>query len=154
MSFNEYCVRRLAGGVTGRGFDAGPTLDLARHLVGAGYLGAIVHGSWARGEARDGSDIDVLVVVDRQVTLSRRLYATWDAIPVSGDGPAIDVHFVQLPDGARPGAVWCEAALDGVVLDDPRDLLCRALYDVRRAIAEGRVVRRTAHGQSYWTTAA
>lgn len=155
LSFNEYCVRRLAGGGARRGFDAGPTLAHARRIIGKHYLGAILHGSWARGDARDGSDIDVLVVVDRRVALSRALYATWDESAPSPHDRNVDVHFVHLPaDTLRPGAVWCEAALDGVVLDDPSGGIARALYDVRRSIAEGRVVRRSLHGQFYWTSAA
>lgn len=155
VSFNEYCVRHLAGGGTGRGVDAGPTLAHARRVIGPNYVGAILHGSWARGEARDSSDIDVLVVVDRRVALSRALYATWDEAAPSQPDRNVDVHFVHPPAATlHPGAVWCEAALDGVVLDDPSGVITRALYDVRRSIAEGRVVRRSLHGQFYWTSAA
>lgn len=155
VSLNEYCVRRLAG-VDGRAdFDAGPTLAHGRRIVGTSLIGAVLHGSWARGDARATSDVDVLMVVERTVPLSRALYAAWDQGAPTAEGRAIDAHFVHLPiDPLKPSAVWCEAALDGMVIDDRDGSVGRALVDVRRSIAEGRVVRRRVHGQSYWTTAA
>jgi hypothetical protein len=50
--------------------------------------------------------------------------------------------------------VWGEVAIDGVILFD-RDLrLSSCLNRVRRDIAAGRIVRRLAHGQPYWTEVA
>lgn len=155
LSLNEYCVRRLAGTGTAVGFDVAPLLAHAGRVAGSGVVGAILHGSSARGEARDTSDVDLLLVVDRSVALSRALYAAWDDNPPRPGERTLDVHFVHLPvDARRPGALWCEAALDGVILDDRDGAIAQALYEVRQAIADGRVVRRTVHGQPYWTTAA
>ena len=50
--------------------------------------------------------------------------------------------------------VWCEAAVDGVVWYDADGRLGNRLAHVRRAIATGRVVRGTSHGQPYWKGAA
>jgi hypothetical protein len=67
----------------------------------------------------------------------------------------VDAHFVHLPDSTRgPGSLWCELAVEGVVLDDRTGAVSAMLIDVRRAIAHGRFVRKTAHGQPYWTEAA
>ena len=155
MSLNEYCVRRLTGGGGGGDVDAAPILAHARHVAGPDVIGAILHGSSARGEASDTSDVDLLLVVDRSVALSRALYAAWDDNPPHLAERPLDVHFVHLPaDSRAPGALWCEAALDGVILADRDGTIAGTLRDVRRAIAEGRVVRRRAHGQPYWTTAA
>jgi hypothetical protein len=155
LSLNEYCVRRLAETSAGLAVDAAPMLAHARRVVGPGVIGAMLHGSSARGETRDTSDVDLLLVVDRSVALSRALYAAWDDNPPQLAERPLDVHFVHCPaDGRAPGALWCEAALEGVILADRDGTIAQTLRDVRRAIAEGRVVRRSAHGQPYWTTAA
>jgi hypothetical protein len=155
LSLNEFCVQRLGRMTTAGEADAGPAVAHARRVVGPSLVGVLVHGSWARGESRATSDVDLLVVIDREVPLARALYTTWDEAAPSFDGRPIDAHFVHLPpDAQRPSAVWCEAALDGLVIADRDGAVVRALYEVRRAIAEGHIVRRRVHGQSYWTTAA
>lgn len=78
-----------------------------------------------------------------------------DIAPLTVDGRAIDAHFTHLPAaGAAPTAVWCEAAVDGIVWYDRDGAVATRLGDVRRAIADGRVVRGVAHGQPYWKGAA
>jgi len=112
-------------------------------------------GSWVRGEDATTSDIDVLLVIDPATPLTRSLYRTWDQTPLSYEGRTIDVHFVHPSDaGTPPSAVWCEAAVDGLVWYDPSSELTARLAEIRRDIAEGRVVRRVAHGQPYWKGAA
>jgi hypothetical protein len=121
-------------------------------------IGVLVFGSYARGNAAATSDVDLLVVVDSSIPLSRALYREWDADPPAyfGIGAlSIDPHFVHIPADVRtmPGA-WCEAAIDGVVLFERDGALTRHLAAVRGDIATGRLVRRSVHGQPYWTVAA
>jgi hypothetical protein len=156
LSLNEYCVRRLGGPEAGLP-DPGVLAmrDRAWATAGTHLLGIVVHGSWTRGESRTTSDVDVLVVVDRALPLTRELYRRWDGEPVTWAGRPVDVHFVHLPaDPDRAGGVWCEAAVDGTVLHDRDGLVESTLRQVRRAIADGRLVRKHAHGQPYWTGAA
>jgi hypothetical protein len=157
LSFNEHCVRRLRAPAHPQ--ETSPlralVLDRALAVFGKRLTGALALGSWARGEAASGSDIDVLVVLDRSLALTRDLYRAWDASPLVFEGRAIDAHFVHLPEpGAPPTAVWCEAAVDGLVWLDRDGALERRLAETRRAIADGRVVRARAHGQPYWKGAA
>ena len=157
LSLNEYCVRRLAA--PGDLWDAsgarGLVVDRARRMFGARLAGVIAIGSWARGQAAADSDLDVLIAVDPDVLLRRDLYRTWDQEPLTSGGRAVDVHFVHLlGSGAQPGAVWCEAALDGIVWHDRDGAVAARLAAVRHAIAEGRLVRGFAHGQPYWKGAA
>jgi len=157
LSFNAYCVRRLHGPATAEDTLALRTLvvDRARSAFGDRLTGVLVLGSWARGDAAGSSDIDVLVVIDREVPLTRELYRAWDRAPLAWNGRAVDAHFTHLAaPGAAPTSVWCEAAVDGLVWYDPSGAVVRRLGEVRRAIAEGRVVRGTAHGQPYWKGAA
>jgi predicted nucleotidyltransferase len=157
LSFNEFCVRRLRApaDATALSIARSQVVARARALFGDQFVGAVALGSWVRGEAAATSDIDVLVVLDPARTLTRDLYRAWDADPQTAEGRAIDAHFAHPPlPGAAPTAVWCEAAVDGIVWYDRDGVLAMRLGEVRRAIAEGRVVRAFAHGQPYWKGAA
>jgi len=157
LSFNEYCVRRLATPPLVSD-TSGPRAEVVAHALsrfGDQVQGAIVMGSWARGEAAASSDVDVLLVLDNRTPLTRDLYRRWDERPQSIEGRALDVHFIHLPDaGAAPTAVWCEAAVDGQVWYDRHGTVSARLAEARRAIASGHVVRAMVHGQPYWKGAA
>jgi predicted nucleotidyltransferase len=152
LSLNEYCVRALAA----PGADpAGPGAAVAVRAAasfGPALVGVVLHGSWVRGEATGGSDIDALVVLSPTEPITRELYRGWDQTPMEHDGHAVEVHFVGLPaQDDEPGTVWLEVAIDGIVVADRDDRIARYLARVRRDIATGTKVRRTAHGQPYWT---
>jgi predicted nucleotidyltransferase len=99
MSLNDYCARKLVapiGNVNGlRGGAA--AVERAAAVLGGGLVGVVAYGSWTRGEAADSSDVDVLVVVDTGVALSRSLYRAWDERPVTWEGRPVEVHFARLP---------------------------------------------------------
>ena len=156
-SLNAYCAQRLAapGGVCPGFEDAADTIRCAGALMGESLIGVVVFGSWARGEPADTSDVDVLIVIDGDVPVTRALYRRWDEAPVAWSGRPVDPHFVHLPSQRRtPSGLWAEVAIDGIVLHDPRHRLFPQLAAVRRALAEGRLRRRTAHGAGYWTESA
>jgi predicted nucleotidyltransferase len=156
VSLNEYCVRRLSVPGTGlaAGEDAPAIVRRAQELAGDALIGVVVYGSWMRGEARTGSDVDVLVVVEPRVALARDLYRAWDQRPVAWQGRPVDPHFVHPPGARVAGGVWGEVALDGAVLFERGLEISASLAHVRREIAAGRLVRRIVHGQPYWTEAA
>lgn len=157
LSFNEFCVRRLSAPSDAQGLSAVRSLVVtrARAVFGDRLAGVLVLGSWARGEAAATSDIDALIVIDAKTALTRDLYRAWDRDPISFEGRAIDAHFAHpSAAGTLPTAVWCEAAVDGIVWYDRDGSMTIRLGEVRRAIAEGRVVRAFAHGQPYWKKAA
>lgn len=154
ISLNEYCVRRLT---VGAGLASQPSAaalaDRAMSVAAAALVGVIVYGSWARGDAGPGSDVDVLVVLDATRPLTRDLYSAWDAEPLSWQGRPVDPHFVHLPGGGQASGVWAEAAVDGVILFEAGLRLSSVLAQVRRDIVAGRLVRRVVHGQPYWVAA-
>ena len=157
LSFNECCVRRLGAPSDAQGLSVlrSHVVTRARTVFGDRLEGALVLGSWACGEAAATSDIDVLIVIDAKIALTREIYRTWDLDPISFDGRAIDAHFAHpSAAGTVPTAVWCEAAVDGIVWYDRDGSMTIRLGEVRRAIAEGRVVRAFAHGQPDWKGAA
>jgi predicted nucleotidyltransferase len=157
LSLNEYLVRRLAGAEPHPSSETLTPLLLARaqSVAGTRVIGAILHGSWTRGEARTASDVDVLIVVDESLPLTRALYRAWDQEPITWQGRPVDVHFVHLPrEIDRAGGMWCEAAIEGRLVADTSGRVEDTLINIRRAIADGRFVRKRVHGQPYWTAAA
>jgi hypothetical protein len=127
----------------------------AAAITGGRLVGVIAFGSWTRGELADGSDVDVLVVVEPGVRLSRALYAAWDERPVEWNGRHVEPHFVCLPAPDDPvSGLWAEVAIDGVVLFERALGISTALVRVRREIVARRLVRKLVHGQPYWTEVA
>lgn len=153
LSVNEFCVRCLQAPASAENTSVLRALvvERARALFGDGLAGVLLLGSWARGDAATSSDIDALVVIDPRTPLTRDLYRQWDAAPLAFEGRVIDAHFAHLPEaGTAPTAVWCEAAIDGLLWFDRDGALAARLAEARRAIADGLVVRAVAHGQPYW----
>lgn len=157
VSLNEYCARKLAtpfGRLEGWEL-ASQTVRRAGQVVGENLISVVAFGSWARAELHTESDVDILVVVDENLKLSRDLYLAWDEAPITWHGRRVEPHFVHLPNPERVLlGLWAEVAIDGIVLFT-RDLqLPSLLVRLRHDIAAGRIVRRVVHGQSYWTEAA
>ena len=154
LSLNEYCARKLAV----PGTVAGPTgrvVERAARVCGAALEGVVAFGSWARDEVRGGSDVDVLVVVERGAELRRELYEAWDAEPLEWEGHPIEPHFARLPEpGSPPSGLWAEVAVEGLVLFERGLGVSRWLAEVRGRIAAGSLVRRSSHGHPYWVEAA
>lgn len=154
LSLNEYCVRTLSTPGPDPTGPGAAVVVRALEMFGPQLVGVIVYGSWARGEATAASDIDLLVVLETSARITRMLYRDWDRVPLRHDGRAVEVHFVGLPTPAdEPGAVFLEAAMDGLVVYDSGQRVARYLARLRRVVASGDVARRRAHGQPYWTTA-
>jgi len=154
VSLNEYCrnaIERCAEGAapTGPiGDPESPWVAWARRVVGDRLEGIVLFGSQARGEARENSDVDLLVVVAKDVELSRELYRQWDLL---GMDRRVSPHFVHEPESVQDaGSVWYETALDGVIVYERDRSVTQFLQAVRRAIAAGRLRRRSAHGHPYW----
>lgn len=129
-------------------------VEWAERTFGGAVVGLALYGSWTRGAATAESDVDLLVVLDPSQPLRRDLYRRADAADLIWDHHTVQVQIAGLPPaGEIRGGLWPEIALDGIVLVERDFLLSRRLVAIRHAIADGRLVRRTAHGQPYWTTA-
>lgn len=150
-SLNEYCARTLSSRGAAGDVDAAGVVGEVRKLGGSSLVGIVAYGSWARGELSATSDVDLLVVLDAGVPLTRSLYRTWDALPLQWAGREVDLHLVHPFEPSRElSGTWSEAATDGIVLFERGFELSRRLAEVRRRIAAGEIVRRTAQGQPYW----
>lgn len=155
LSLNEHCARKLAEppAIAVEHPELQAAVVRALHLLGEALLGVVIHGSWARGEAHDGSDVDLLLVVGDGAAIDRELYRRWDTDgALAIDGRRADAHFARLPsDEERVTPFWAEIATDGFVAFERERRVSLRLARIRGRIAAGRLVRRTVHGQPYWT---
>ncbi len=157
LSLNEYCVRQLAAAEP-VAITEPASLAVRAHadtIAGAKLAGIIVLGSWARGETRTSSDVDVIIAADPTFEITRAVYREWDRHSLTWQGRPVDAHLVHVPaNGILGGSLWCEAAIDGVLLYDRDGRIDATLRRIRRAVADGHLIRRHAHGQPYWMVAA
>ncbi len=157
VSLNDYCVQKLSApfGNLSAIEGAAQATQRAAALFGDRLVGIVAFGSWARSQAAARSDVDLLVVLEPSVSLTRNLYRTWDEQPISWEDRPVEPHFVHLPEEGRfIAGVWAEVAVDGIVLFERGLSVSLRLAKVRRDIAEGRIVRKFSHGQPYWAEVA
>jgi len=123
-----------------------------RSAFGEFLEGIVLFGSVARGEEQAESDLDLLMVVGAGTPLRRSLYRTWDELgPEKAEGRELSPQFIKLPESPdSAGAIWLEAALDGIVLWDRAGRIGRCLGEMRRRIADGKMRRRVSNGHPYW----
>jgi hypothetical protein len=122
-------------------------ISMAKQQFGEAFLGLLLYGSRARGDAYETSDTDLLLVVDKSVRIERGLYRSWDTVLPSD----ISLTISNLPPSADDaGSLWFECALDAKVLHDPTGVIRRRLDEIKERIVSGAVIRRTTHGQGYW----
>jgi predicted nucleotidyltransferase len=154
VSMNDYCVRKLASPSDPFALPvAAPAFQRACDMFGSELIGVVLYGSWARGEETDSSDIDLLIVVGREVKLSRQVYRIWDESPIEWNGRMVEPRFVHFPPPEETVAGWWgDVAIDGIVLFEAAFKLSMRLARIRRDIAAGRIRRYESHGQSYWVT--
>lgn len=152
VSLNRYCARELGTPGSELPQPAAEALGRAFSILGESLLGVVVFGSWARGEPSWESDLDILLIADDRLPISRGLYREWDDGPaLAWDRHAVEPHFVHLPaDGEAPSGLWAEVAMDGLVLFERGLAVSRALAGVRRRILEERLSHRVVHGNPYW----
>jgi HicB family/Nucleotidyltransferase domain len=157
VSLNDYCARKLAlpAGNPAALDSATAVVERAAELFGEDLIAVIAFGSWSRGEAMASSDVDVLIVVESSAPITRALYRRWDTRPLTWEAHAVEPHFVHLR-GSEEGTtgLWAEAAIDGIMLFERGLAVSRRLAEIRREVLAGHLVRRTVHGQPYWSQVA
>jgi hypothetical protein len=149
ISLNELCLRMLDHADAPSSSLSASLLPAIRSAFAKDLVGVLLFGSAARGTEQATSDIDLLIVLAETLPITRALYAQWDA--AIRDHEKVSPHFVRLPPSIEgAGSIWFEAAMDGIVLWEQGNAVSGFLVAVRRAIAEGKIRRRTVHGHPYW----
>ena len=151
-SLNRYCARKLAAPASTLDGDAVAIVQRGRTILGDSLLGVVAFGSWTRGDESPSSDLDILLVADDGVAITRELYRRWEAEPpLSWQGHPVSPHFVHMRPGYDPvSGFWAEVALDGIVVFDPEWVVSRYLVTLRRRISDGEIKRRVVGGHAYW----
>jgi hypothetical protein len=93
--------------------------------------------------------VRLLVVLNNQKKITRADYNLCPDLEASN--PRIEPHLVILPETQAPvTGLWAEIAMSGLILLDPSLEIQRYLSKVRNLIAEGKLLRKRAHGHDYW----
>ena len=124
-------------------------VEEARRVFGDRLAGVLLFGSYARGDSRDTSDIDLLIVLDSGIPLRRELYRRWDQDADVEE--KVSPHLVHVPaEPDQAGSLWLETALDSRILYDRSGAVADLLAQLRKLVETGGVERRMVHGHPYW----
>jgi len=154
VSLNSYCTDVLQDVVSERTnvslsyYES--IVEEAKDFFKSDLRAVILFGSRARGNFTSESDIDLLFVVDSKVKIQRAIYTSFEK---GRDLPdELSIHIVNLPESCDAlSGIWCEVALEGVVLFDSEMIISRFLSNVRELIVDGTYVGKYSHGHRYWT---
>ena len=121
-------------------------IDTILPAFGPDLCGVILYGSYARGEYRQSSDIDLLVVLNNKIPIERDLYSRIPDTLI--ENRQVSAMIVNLPN--NPRGIWLDVAIDGLVLFDKVGEVSRFLAKTRSLILNGEMKREIAHGIPYW----
>lgn len=126
-------------------------IQALRDLPGHDLIAVVLYGSWSRGEARPGSDVDLFVIAqnlpEHRFDRSRYLHkavAGRCPLPVSilAKEPAqFEGHFPSL---------YLDIGLDGIILYDTNDYIFQKLDRIRQLIEEAGLYRVRQKGELMW----
>lgn len=156
-SLNNVCISLLKKGFKIQGEDndllnglQGVAKVLKGHFKDA-LLGIVLFGSRARGDATAASDLDLLVVLDKSVELTRSLYTWWDSEILWDGKEELNPHFVQYPEDVfNASGLWFEVAFDGKILYQPDSVMDKLFHDLRGFVSDGTVRKYFSNGHPYW----
>jgi predicted nucleotidyltransferase len=167
ISLNRLCAEALQRGLETHPTESShfdflsPVVSLLRAHFGKNLVAVLVFGSRVTGKATATSDLDLLVVLEDGVPLTRSLYSWWDEsvdslgraseridLPAN---PLVNPQFVHLPENPEEaGGLWLEVATASEVLWEGRGRITKALDGLRNLIAQDRFRRYWSNGIPYW----
>lgn len=153
-SINEYCISLLKQSVElkiqNTNNDIKHVVDHALSVFDKSLEAVVLFGSYSRGDNTEESDIDILVVLNKSIKITRDIYNKWSALS-NKISEKFSVHFVNLPDHLDSlSGLWCEVSLEGMVLYDTNLRTSKFLLKLREQILIGEYTYSYSHGQRYW----
>lgn len=158
VSINELCLRFIRSGLEGGSKDdpwwkkeGMGLVDLIRRRFGGDVVGIAAFGSQVSGTATASSDLDILIVLDAHIPLSRSFYSWWDEAVPQKNGGEINPQFVHLPKETKEaGGIWLEAALVLHIFWERGRKLSSFIARLKELISSDLVRRYWLNGQPYW----
>jgi len=143
-SLNTLCLKKLSQSASS------PHAEVLSSIVDTYQpLGVVLFGSAARGESRESSDIDLLIILDASTPINRDLYQKWEkALPKATKYSPQFVHIS--PQNDSIGGIWLESSLEGEILYDRDKIVKNEMIRIRSVIADGKYLRKASHGHAYW----
>ena len=159
-SLNLVCLNLLSVGLRqekaggGRSERYQAVIPLAQKKFGRDLLTLAIFGSQVSGEATPLSDLDFLVVLSRQVPITRSLYRWWDEEVKVPEDEVWNPQFVTLPRSPEEaGGLWLEVAMAQKILWERGQVVSKFLGRLKKTIAKNEVRRYWSNGQPYWVKA-
>jgi predicted nucleotidyltransferase len=114
-------------------------------------LGIVIFGSTVRGEARESSDVDVLIVLSSGTKIERELYRRWDAKIGPKISDKYSPQFTHLPQDLNgASSLWLEIALEGEIIFENNSSMRKVIMALKKQIARGYYQQKNSHGHPYW----
>ncbi len=155
VSLNHFCKAKLEEALSGKKNEHSQGVQCLIQEWGENVVGLVLFGSVARGEQTPPSDLDLLIVLNSKIKLSRSLYKIWDLKSAEvfnkEFNSKVSPHFIHIPqDTMGAGGLWYEVSIDGIVLWEKNYLISRFLKRIRESILSGSIKRFMTHGHPYW----
>lgn len=119
--------------------------------MGSDLVAVVLYGSWARGESRPGSDVDLLLIA-RNLPSDRLARAHYvHRLVVGRFRPRVSVLAKEPTEfeGYFP-ALYLDIGLDGIILYDPEGYMAGKLARIREIIEEAGLYRVRRDGELMW----
>jgi predicted nucleotidyltransferase len=112
-----------------------PLVQAFTHGLGETLWGLVLFGSVARGEARAGSDFDLLLVADDlPAKLTTRMRYVRSLLPKVRPGPVSLIAKTRAEFAAGFPSYYLDIALDGLILYDRENYMHQKLARIRELI--------------------
>lgn len=156
VSLNQLCIAVLSSPPVPQEPDLAESLGSEilpqlKDRFGEKLLGLIAFGSRIKGEATEASDVDFLIVLSRDIAVSRELYSWWDDNVHLNSNLTVNPHFVAYPDDVyQASGLWFEIAQAHRIIFQQARKMDDLMAELMTLISKGIIRRHWSNGHPYW----